>query len=241
MRLAWLMIVSLLAVPAAAGAAGRNQCVVCHSTEQLPISLGHSFAEWRGSEHGRAGVTCDQCHGGDPDAVLPGPAHQGVLEAAAAASSVNPNNLPETCGRCHAPQLKAFLTSRHAAGLQKDGKGASCSLCHGPMAAALPSPAELNVRCATCHAKPVEAQAALAVMAAAKVDLHRARQALLGAGTDSSAPQWRARLHEQEKAYADIQAFWHTFRTKEVLERSRVVGALAKALSDEIALKTRRK
>ncbi len=218
-----------------------NRCVACHETEVLPVSLGHSFAEWRGSAHGRAGITCDQCHGGDPDARLPGPAHQGVHPAGDPASSVNPANLPLTCGRCHAGQLEAFNRSRHAAGLRKDGRGASCALCHGPMAASLPTPVELNARCATCHLKPVPAQAALAVMVAAKAGLGRVRRTLDEpgpAGTDSGGPvvQWRDRLHALERTYASIQALWHTFRTGEVLARSRDVEKLAQALADEVAL-----
>ena len=71
-------------------AAEENQCVSCHETEHLPISLGHSFDEWRVSTHGKVGVACEKCHGGDPTISEAKQAHVGVLPTTSPDSLVDP-------------------------------------------------------------------------------------------------------------------------------------------------------
>ncbi len=223
---------------AAARAAAKpaNQCVVCHQTEILPMTLGHSFPEWKGSAHGRAGVGCQACHGGDPAAKSAAAAHAGLLPAAEPASRVHGRNLPITCGSCHAAEQKAFDASLHGQALARDGKGATCALCHGAMATSLPSPAELDARCAACHTKPVDAQAALAVMGAAKIKLFRVAKDL--GRPARKEPAWkgsvRDRLHEHERSYRKLQEHWHSFQTRAVLEEGRDLLKLAEALAVEL-------
>lgn len=225
-----------------AGAADVNHCVSCHRAANLPISLGHTFDDWHGSAHGRGGVGCEKCHGGDPDTADADRAHEGTLPAADPKSMVNAARLPETCGNCHRPELQAFNSTVHAKILDAAGRGPTCSTCHGAMASSLPSPGELDARCETCHKKPVEAKTALAVLANTKTQLYRTRQML--AGMKSTNPKWHAgaleRFHEIERAYADIQMRWHTFAAARVLQECRDLQKLTKALDDEAAIMARR-
>jgi hypothetical protein len=221
--------------------AEENQCVACHEAEQLPISLGHSFDEWRVSAHGRVGVTCDKCHGGDATAMLAAKAHEGVLTAADAASRVHPAHIAETCGACHQAELTAYSKTVHAKQVGHQKSGATCLTCHGSMAISLPSPAELRARCATCHDKPVEAQAALALLASAKMQLHRVRRSLQT--TEAKGAEWHAsaleRLHEMERKYAGISLQWHTFEMEETARDSRDLLRLGKLLDEEIAVRNK--
>lgn len=234
---AWLVAGVATAAPARA----RESCVRCHETERLPISLGHSFEEWKASIHGRAGVGCAMCHGGDPRAATAEEAHRGVLPAADPASTVHPLRLAETCGACHPRELAAYAGTVHARELKTHGKGATCLTCHGAMATSLPSPAELDSRCSVCHVKPVQAQAALAMLAAVKIQLRRTGTAM--ASAKKTNRKWHAgalgRFHEIEREYAGIQLTWHTFRTGTVLEDSRDLLGLARTLGDEAALKSK--
>jgi hypothetical protein len=232
-------VVLILMLVAPAGAASEaNQCVQCHETERLPISLGHSFEEWRASAHGRAGIACEKCHGGDPSVADVTTAHHGVLPASDEASLVSPKHVPATCGACHSPELQAYSTTVHAKQVAKDGHGATCLTCHGSMATSLPSPTELSARCAVCHKKPVQAQMALVMLASSKIRLRRTGRGLEAANVD---PTWHAealqRFHALERSYADIALKWHTFAMDAVIRDSHDLLRLTKLLDDEAAVR----
>ena len=103
------------------------------------------------------------------------------------------------------------------------------------MATSLPSPSELSARCGVCHKKPIQTQAALAVLAMAKLHLHRTNRTLETA--KASDPKWGAdamnRFHALEKSYREIQLAWHTFAVDSVLQKSRDVLKLATLLDQE--------
>jgi len=234
------VLASLLLVSGALAAEG-NQCVACHEAEVLPISLGHSFDDWRSSAHARGGVGCEKCHGGDPEAVEMEAAHRGVLAAAESGSLVNPVRLPATCGACHAEQFAAFDATLHGRQLKNDGRGATCSTCHGAMATSLPSPGELSLRCAVCHKKPVQAQAALAVFASTKVRLRRAHRTI--GAMKTTHPKWTQeameRFHDLERRYHQIEIEWHTLETRKVVEHSEDVLHLTQNLEEEAKIRSK--
>lgn len=216
-----------------------NQCVTCHEAERLPISLGHSFEEWRASEHARSGVACEKCHGGDPTEKDEAAAHRDVLPAADPASMVNPRRIAATCGGCHEKEFKAYSGTVHAQQVAQAGEGATCYTCHGSMATSLPSPAELSSRCSVCHKKPVQAQVALAMLAATKMHLHRTRRNLDKA--KETDPEWalgaQSRFRELEQRYRDLEPAWHVFAVDTVVEQSRALVKLAKLLDEEISVR----
>jgi len=239
-----LAVVVLLLGLSGSGRADQvaNACVTCHQREVLPITLGHSFDDWRGSAHGRGGVGCEKCHGGDPSASDAAAAHKGVLPADQADSLVNPRHLAATCGACHARERDVYVDTVHARGVQSEGRGATCFTCHGAMATSLPSPNELGARCAACHKKPLQAEAALAVLATAKTQLRRTQQAV--DGTRTTNPTWHPtgveRFHALEREYSAIQVEWHHFKMTTVLKQSGDVLKLAKSLADDAAIMSRR-
>jgi cytochrome c553 len=138
------------AQPAPPAEPSVNYCADCHEKEVLPISLGHSFHEWKGSTHGRAGVACEKCHGGDPSQSAPVAAHRGVLPATDPTRMVSPAGFSNMCGACHVMEYEAFLSTVHGVLTKDDEARATCQTCHGSMATSLPSPAELRSRCAVC-------------------------------------------------------------------------------------------
>lgn len=221
--------------PQAQPAQPGNQCVSCHSGGSEPIPLGHAFYEWRYSAHGREGVGCEKCHGGDPTAADADAAHRGVLPAGDPASWVHPTRLAKTCGACHESESAAYAASVHARQVAEKGRGATCLTCHGAMGASLPSPAELETRCSTCHESPYESKAALAMLAGAKRRLARARSEITA--LHEADPAWERnaleRLDELARRYAGIQREWHTFHTPKVLEQARDLDGLIGPIRDE--------
>ncbi len=145
----------------------EDSCLECHGT------LGGKYAEiayqWEGSYFATFGVTCADCHGGDPGAddiaaaKSPETGYIGVPDRA---------DVPSLCGSCHsdaermAPhglptdQLSEYRESVHGQLLaQGDENVPTCFDCHGghatlgtddPRSSVYPS--NLPVTCAQCHA-----------------------------------------------------------------------------------------
>jgi hypothetical protein len=234
--------VVLATIVMASGSTARGEavdnCVGCHETAVLPMTLGHSFADWRASPHGRANVGCEKCHGGDPRSTEADAAHKGVLPADNPDSRVSPGNLPATCGGCHTQELNWYSSTVHSKLLKEKKKGATCFTCHGAMATGYPTPRELAERCSVCHASPVGAREALVMVSTLKHQLQQTEDAVGKAGADNPGwlPTARSRLENLHKDYHGIQLKWHAFRTREVAKDSSDLLKLAHALDAEAEL-----
>ncbi len=143
-----LGFVIALAAPAAAQ---PSRCADCHYADRAAPEGWHRD-QWALSPHGRAGVGCDRCHGGNPGTYDPLVAHRGVQQAEAPTSPVNAANLPATCGGCHLGPYIAFQESWHFQMLRTgDLRGPSCDTCHGDVEGYRLSPRNLERQCAECH------------------------------------------------------------------------------------------
>jgi hypothetical protein len=124
------------------------------------------YAQYLTSVHGRDLVkgetrvaVCADCHG----------AH-GVRHVKDAKSPVAPQNVANTCAKCHgdATRMKAFnhpatqfadwSSSVHAAALLKKGDSSAptCSTCHGSHGATPPGVSEVANVCAQCHVREAD-------------------------------------------------------------------------------------
>lgn len=144
-----------LGAPGAA-ALGANSCVDCHQRPEtvaaLPAWYQDQFIHWYGSVHGRRGVTCEKCHGGDPDQTGKKLAHQNVKSAGDPRSRIYYKNLPETCGACHEAVYRQFVESRHYRNLKADWLAPTCTTCHGfQMDIRGVVPLQVVGRCQMCH------------------------------------------------------------------------------------------
>jgi hypothetical protein len=173
----------LLPLLAAAGAgraadAPQTSCTACHFDAQV---FGDAAQELRqhfeGDVHAKLGLSCQDCHGGNPD-----PAHAGDAELAMDAGFAGspfrgapaPAEVPGFCGRCHSDaelmkrydpseridQEREYATSRHGIALaQGNTKVATCVSCHGSHGILRVSdprspvyPLRVATTCAGCHA-----------------------------------------------------------------------------------------
>jgi len=146
-----VLVAGLALAPRGAAAQQQSRCADCHFANPNEPA-GRHLTDWEFSAHGRNGVGCERCHGGDPTTFESFRAHQGILGPRNPASPVHPANLPRTCGACHLGPVVNFQKSRHYELLQAgDGNAPTCSTCHGEVAAFLPSPKALTSRCSRCH------------------------------------------------------------------------------------------
>lgn len=114
-----------------------NLCVDCH--QNLEATLKDAVTNWQESVHKKAGVYCNECHGGDPYD------YERSKEVSAGFIGIpKPKNIPMICGRCHSDikmmrkynlrtdQLTLYKTSIHGMRLFEKGDEsvATCVSCH---------------------------------------------------------------------------------------------------------------
>lgn len=133
-----------------------NRCVECHrrveTVRAFPAWARDQITHWYGAVHGRVGVTCEKCHGGDPRAANKDVAHVGVVSPRRPQSPLYYKNVQEACGRCHAQVYQQFMQSDHYDVLKADHVAPSCTTCHGfEMDMGAVTPTQLVERCALCH------------------------------------------------------------------------------------------
>ena len=190
----------LMAGPARAQQSG---CADCHFLQPEAPAPEH-LADWDHSAHSRNNVGCEKCHGGDATTFESLPAHRTILHSSNPASPVNRQNLPRTCGTCHAGPFVAFQNSQHFALLEKgDTKVPVCITCHGAAGFIRPSARALEAQCAQCHGPRGIAPRVERVEAARTFydALHESRDLLKAAkplidrvNDETPAPSWRRRI-----------------------------------------------
>lgn len=172
-----LALLGLLALRAEAAEPRATSCTLCHARAEIAgegsaTIVGHE----RGGVHAAAGLSCHDCHGGNPD---PGLAEDiGAMDedyaAAPFVGTPTRAEIPRFCGRCHSDpatmkrfrpdarvdQEREYWTSRHGESLRAgDTKVATCIDCHGTHGI-LPRgdtqspvhPQRVADTCARCHA-----------------------------------------------------------------------------------------
>ncbi|HEU0264968.1 MAG TPA: cytochrome c3 family protein [Geobacterales bacterium] len=118
-----LRLLSLLALfSAALTASAETVCIACHSSQSG--RGGKAVIDWRPSIHAEQGVSCHDCHGGDPsDAV-------NAMSPSRGFKGVPPEKERATfCGACHVGIGKEFSSSTH--GKRVGRGGPTCITCHG--------------------------------------------------------------------------------------------------------------
>jgi len=134
-----LLFLALVSILPASLPAQKNSCLDCH--KELEDRLRAPAEAMAGDVHGQFGLSCADCHGGNP--------LEEDMERAKDRSfkGVPPRTrIPEFCGACHADaafmrrfnpnlridQLNLYWTSQHGQLLKKgDDKVATCTDCHG--------------------------------------------------------------------------------------------------------------
>ncbi len=161
-----LLALCFFAGPARAQA--PNSCVDCHSLLDAPLRVTQE--QFSSDIHSQKGLTCANCHGGDPTKADT----DAMSKAAGFRGKIERSQIPALCGRCHSngafmrqynpslrtDQLSQYQTSVHGKLLAKgDKKVAVCIDCHSvhdlrPASDPRSRVHPLNVAqtCARCHA-----------------------------------------------------------------------------------------
>ncbi len=116
-RILFLLVASCLCAPKWVGAQADSECLDCHADKDLRSEQGQSLhvdpAKFKGSIHGRAGVSCADCHQ-DLSGITDYP-HSTPLK-------------PAQCSTCHQDIESVYLASPHGKLLQLgDKNGPTCN------------------------------------------------------------------------------------------------------------------
>ena len=145
----------------------KNSCIECHS--QLDDELKAPAASFAADIHAEYGLSCNDCHGGNPDKD-----DVDLAKDKSFKGSPKRSQIPQFCGGCHSDavsmraynpslrtdQLSLYGTSRHGQILKSgDTKAAVCTDCHGVhgiQSAKFPKsptfPWNIPQTCGRCHA-----------------------------------------------------------------------------------------
>lgn len=149
-----LLALSACSAAAFSVSAADNRCVECHKDPDYFVEypkLHEYYQQWLGSPHEEAAVTCDNCHGGDPDAEAAALAHAGVLPMNESDSTLHFRNQPETCGQCHRAIRSQFVQSKHFAELSGQRSAPTCTTCHPAMSKRPDFALIVLNACKNCH------------------------------------------------------------------------------------------
>lgn len=148
----------------------EDACIMCHLEidEDLDVPVMTNIMN---DIHIQTGLSCSDCHGGDPDAFDDPDA--AMWDDDTFMGAITKNEQPKVCGKCHSDpyymrnystrirtdQVEQYWTSRHGTLLKNgDTKVATCTNCHGvhgiykadhPLSKVYPT--EVPNTCAYCH------------------------------------------------------------------------------------------
>jgi cytochrome c7-like protein len=225
--------------------------VECHQRREtinaLPASYEDQFVHWYESVHGRKGITCEKCHGGEPSRSEKEQAHRGMKSSRDPQSLIYYKNLPETCGKCHQGVYQQFVRSRHYQNLKTDRLAPTCTTCHGfEMDIRGVAPNQIVGRCMICHntqqrVKPEVSslgRAAVEEIAQAEDAIRTAQMAVGAAREQGRAPTGPALLLDRaQDRLKKTGNLWHSFRLDAFkLELMEIQKMARKASSDAEAM-----
>lgn len=144
-----------------------NTCLDCHSALDAPLNVNADA--YSASIHAQKGITCANCHGGDPASP-----DDAMSAKAGFKGKITRQQVPELCGKCHSDgaymrqynpslrtdQLAQYYTSIHGKKLSSgDVRVAVCTDCHSvheirPASDVRSGVNPLNIAatCSHCHA-----------------------------------------------------------------------------------------
>jgi nitrate/TMAO reductase-like tetraheme cytochrome c subunit len=237
-----ILSLSLAAVRSSSAEEVKNSCVECHSKASLLVTnkkLYDYFQRWRSSIHEQEGVTCVDCHGGDPRSSDKEKAHGGTLDPARAKSAVNFRNIPATCGKCHEDVYRGFRESahfEHIVNKNQEDQGPTCVTCHGSLNVAVLTVNTVEETCRRCHNEetenspenPEEARALLNRF----LSVHRYYRYITRRGDPVDTRQFFEKVDAQ---IHDLSVTWHTFDLDAIGEKTEAVLHELRAKREEIA------
>jgi len=200
---AWTDIFQKEFLPAAKPKVEKEVCLVCHDSDLIKPEYRAIPGEWRKSWHYQNGVSCHNCHGGDPN-----DAAKAMLPASGFVGTPKYKDVPKFCGKCHLGIMQNYLESGHGKALMATGKGPNCVTCHGAHDIKKASIDLINEKlCSTCHTyERAKVMKASLMLTEEKINEIDARLKTLKAGLISTGDEEKDLFRTQ----AEYRTLFHT-------------------------------
>jgi nitrate/TMAO reductase-like tetraheme cytochrome c subunit len=122
----------------------ESSCISCHT--EFGDELAEPVKLWQESIHKQSGISCNNCHGGNPElqdmeAMSPKEGFVGFPKG---------EEVPEFCGKCHVAVMENYMKSPHW--LTEKEKRPVCTTCHTAHHQQRATVALINEEdCSRCH------------------------------------------------------------------------------------------
>jgi nitrate/TMAO reductase-like tetraheme cytochrome c subunit len=237
-----LLLLALIPSNGSSADEAKDSCVACHSQASFLVTnkkLYEYFQRWSASIHKQEGVTCVDCHGGDPESAEKEKAHGADLGAAKPNSPVNFRNVSRTCGRCHEDIYQRFRESEHfehVVSKAREDQGPTCVTCHGSIDVAVLNVNTVEEVCRHCHNpetknSPENPQQARDLLNRF-LSIHRYYRYIAKRGDPVETKRFFEGLDPQ---IHDLSVTWHTFDLEAIGEKTEAVLAGLRAEREEAA------
>jgi len=231
LKFVYLLLIAFIFSIVPAGAvdldALNNSCINCHRniTSTTDKQSSDNFQQWSDSGHSRYFVTCDYCHGGNPNINSKTGAHSTLKNVTNPESPIYFKNIPETCGKCHDTELEHFKNTMHYERLRAESRAPSCATCHQPHSFKVLKASELAPTCSVCHNEndqvasanvPEDAKFALEKAKELQNEIISLKNSISEAkakGIDVSSAQ--NDLDKATSVMKDVPSLWHSFNLKD--------------------------
>lgn len=232
---AFSVLVLMAMLLALAGQVSANGCIGCHKD---PIFRVHNhklytyYQDWLSSPHNDAGITCNECHGGNPKASDKQAAHQGVLNPSNPGSTVFFKNQSKTCGKCHEKVALQFTKSKHYSAVNRFDAAPNCTTCHRAMNKKPYYHSIVNNTCRTCHLRQDEnsvSERAEEILRRLNISKGYMGWASLYYDSRGWPEESKQRLDSYQNQYHDILAKGHSF---DLLDSDRTSAVLLSDLKE---------
>jgi len=224
-----------------------DSCIDCHKDSKFRVTnkkIFDYYQNWQGSVHATEGVSCADCHGGNPKLKSKKAAHVSAkINPSQSKSPVHFRNIPATCSSCHEEYYDHFRKSKHFEKLSKSKEkqqGPNCVTCHASVNTAVLNVNTVREACAFCHNVkednhpeiPDKAEALLGQF----LSIHRFyRYLTVKGGVDQTV------FMEIEKRTNDLFVDWHSFDLPTIETRTNELLTLLKEQRDIIRKKNKKK
>jgi len=217
----------------------KGWCIECHKDDKFRVQnriLYDYYNNWKGSIHDLSGITCTDCHGGDPAKSDIKTAHGDNFSSLTERDKESFKKIPQICGRCHKAVLKNFVDSKHYKAVLQSGTGPHCATCHGSVNTKVYYASIIGKACRSCHnteTKNLPEISGTAEEILQNINVSRAYRnwaLIFYTGKET------VKLKEMNALYRDITDSWHKFDFVRLNEKSKeLLNGLKSMVNKELS------
>jgi hypothetical protein len=208
-----------------------NSCVQCHSKPAFRVTdkkLYKYFRDWELSIHAQEGVTCFECHGGNPNSPDKKKAHGKDIQQLLI--PVKYDRISVTCGKCHEENAENYKKSKHYRILTEKGPShptPTCVTCHGSINTSIPKHDDIANICASCHNAVTENNPENPEIASYLIErlsfINYYSRFLISTGVLEGNPQVSTTIDEE---FSELSQIWHTLELDRIEEKTLQIRAM---------------